>query len=178
MTPPAARDAQREQPDRCETQVARDASKAEERAGDGDQHCGGRPQLRDARGARWGDDDPLDLVDGERESRPIERCARREQCLAVLARRMAGAAHCCAPTLATVAAALPPEGEQFAPWGGPAARMCASTLAASIIATSSLLSSIAELLGQPLPVTLELGQGRCERLSRRAPLDLHAPQGG
>src|SRR6266496_6327436 len=29
----------------------------------------------------------------------------------------------CAPTLAALAAALPPEGEQFAPWGGPAARM-------------------------------------------------------
>ncbi len=27
------------------------------------------------------------------------------------------------PTLAVVAAALPPEGEQFAPWDGPAARM-------------------------------------------------------
>src|SRR5437899_13109788 len=29
------------------------------------------------------------------------------------------------PTLAAAAAALPPEGEQFAPWGGPAALMCA-----------------------------------------------------
>ena len=34
-----------------------------------------------------------------------------------------GGAHWCAPTLAADAAALPPEGEQFAPWGGPAALM-------------------------------------------------------
>ena len=27
------------------------------------------------------------------------------------------------PTLAAVAAALPPQGAQFAPWGGPTARM-------------------------------------------------------
>ena len=33
----------------------------------------------------------------------------------------------CAPTLAAAAAALPPEGEQFAPWGGPAARMDADS---------------------------------------------------
>ena len=31
--------------------------------------------------------------------------------------------HLCAPTLAAGAAALPPEGAQFAPWGGPAALM-------------------------------------------------------
>src|SRR5437899_1358860 len=29
----------------------------------------------------------------------------------------------CAPTLAAIAAALPPVGEQWAPWGGPAALM-------------------------------------------------------
>src|SRR5207247_745364 len=31
--------------------------------------------------------------------------------------------HWCTPTLAAVAAALPPQGAQFAPWGGPAALM-------------------------------------------------------
>src|SRR6266536_4881356 len=36
----------------------------------------------------------------------------------------------CAPTLAALPAALPPEGDQFAPWDGPAARMCTPTLAA------------------------------------------------
>src|SRR6266545_4495152 len=42
----------------------------------------------------------------------------------------AALARSCAPTLAAAAAALPPAGEQFAPWGGPAARWCAPTLAA------------------------------------------------
>ncbi len=41
-----------------------------------------------------------------------------------------------APTLAADAAALPPEGEQFAPWGGPAVRMTAPTLAADAAALS------------------------------------------
>src|SRR5262249_54953831 len=46
----------------------------------------------------------------------------------------AGESHLTPPTLAASsansAAALPPEGAQFAPWGGPAARMTAPTLAA------------------------------------------------
>ncbi len=49
----------------------------------------------------------------------------------------------CAPTLAASlvnsAAALPPEGAQFAPWGGPAALLTAPTLAASSVNSAAAL---------------------------------------
>src|SRR5438876_12178493 len=68
--------------------------------------------------------DDVDLTHARAEVASDDRkpaCREKIRCKRLGARAIVDRARiCCTPTLAAIAAALPPEGAQFAPWVGPA----------------------------------------------------------
>src|SRR6266496_2915814 len=125
-------------------------------------------QYRLARTRTAGDAEDLAALDIEVDAvvhflaaEPVDDPARGENRLGMAAGR-----HRCTPTLAAPAAALPPEGEQFAPWDGPAAQMCTPTLAATASALPPEGEQFAPWDGPAALITQAYRKGR--RTRRRA----------